>query len=486
MKKFTVKSGRDVIGTVSPRIYGGFVEHAGRNVYGGVYDPEDPTADKNGFRNDVLACVRDLDMPITRYPGGSFTSTWRWEDGIGPQKNRPVRLDAAWQQMEPNLFGIDEFIRWARLAGTEPMITLNLCTRGILEAEALWEYCNFPGGTAISDMRIRNGFKEPHNVRYWCLGNEIFGAWEVGQKSAQEYAVLARETAKLLKQHDPDLKLVLCGTPDDMNWNRIVLDECYPYIDIISLHEFFNNTRSRAEYLRKPDIFGERIEDTAAVCEVTRHNHRKQKEIKIAVDEWVVWNFDFKKVPGEDWTVGPHLLEQDYTMLDALLAGTLLTTLQNHCDKVDLACIAQTVNVIAPIRTEKNGVLWKQSIYDVFRLNSKYGRGEALKYQAEGDDFGADPAPAVSVIRNEEDHTMTWFITVRGDDSVDFSALWEPEGKTEILEAYTMSSKDMTRTNAPGKEPLHAKKFSGIKLTDREMKAKLAPLSWNMIRIKTQ
>ena len=484
MKKFNVVTTHEVIGSVAPEIYGGFVEHLGRNVYGGVYDPEDPTADENGFRRDVLKCIRELDMPLTRYPGGCYTDTWRWEDGVGPRELRPVRLDAAWMQKEPNTFGLDEFVRWARMAGTEPVVTLNLSTRGIQEAEELWEYCNFPGGTALSDRRIRNGAEKPHNIRYWCLGNEQYGTWEVGHKNAADYAKLARETAKLLKMHDRDLKIILCGNPYDMDWNRTVLSECYMYVDFISLHELFNNKLPRADYFRKVDAFGEKIREIAVCCEIERKRRNTDKRLKISVVEWIVWNLDRTRRPGEEWTVGAHLLEQNYTMLDALEEGSIFSLFHNNADVVGMACVAQSINVIAPIRTEKNGVLWKQCIYDIFRLNSRYGRGRALRCFVESDDFGQDPAPAVSVIHDPAANTLTYFITVRSPDEIRFTAQPLQKGEGKILEAYSMHADDLSAGNGPGREILHAEKFRGARISGGALSVRLRPFSWNMIRVQ--
>lgn len=478
MKQCSVYAGPARIGPVPDELYGGFVEHLGRNVYGGVYDPGDPSSDENGFRTDVMKCIRDLSMPVTRYPGGCYTDTWRWEDSVGPGEFRPVRLDPQWRQKEPHRFGLDEFIRWCRLVKTEPVITFNLSTRGILEAEELWEYCNFPGGTTLSDRRIRNGAKEPYNIRYWCLGNEIYGS-AVGRRSAAEYAVLARETARIIRMHDPEAHLIVCGNPFDPDWNRTVLKECAPFVDFLSLHRMFDDRDGN--YLLLPEVFAAEIRRAGALCEDVRRRLGLRHRIRIAVDEWILYDHKRRERPGEAWTVGPHLLEQDYTVTDALLAGALLSMFQNHCDKVALACIAQSVNVIAPIRTEKNGVLWKQSIYDPLRCSSRYGRGEALKCRTRGASAAGLYASSVWNPRRRE---LVFFLTVRAGTPVRVRLAWEGVPPLGAARAVSLHSCDLTKVNSPGSEELHAERFEDVRTVPGGAEAVLPPFSWTMIRFK--
>ena len=200
------------IGEVDPRLYGSFIEHLGRAVYGGIYEPEHPTADDMGFRQDVLDLVRELGVPIIRYPGGNFVSGYDWEDGVGPVEERPRRLDLAWKTVETNRVGTNEFAAWAKRAGAEPMIAVNLGTRGTDAARNLVEYCNHPGGSYWSDLRRSHGAEEPHAVGVWCLGNEMDGPWQIGHKTAAEYGRLAVETAKAMKWVDPSIELVACGS----------------------------------------------------------------------------------------------------------------------------------------------------------------------------------------------------------------------------------------------------------------------------------
>ena len=465
-------------GKADKKLYGGFVEHLGRNVYGGVFDPADPCADENGFRKDTLSFIRELSTPITRYPGGNFAHSWKWEDSIGPKAKRPVRLDDSWKQKETNQFGLDEFISWCRLAGTEPMLTINLCTRGILEARELWEYCNFPSGTFLSDLRIANGHKEPYNIKYFCLGNEMHGACEVGQRDAKEYAWIARETAKTLKRFDPEMKLVFCGA--DSDWNRIVVEECFEFMDFLSLHEVFNWKDGRKEYLSSMDVFGEKIDEAYAICEEIRIKHGSEKKIRISVDEWIVWDFDQRGRKEEEWTCGRHLLEQDYNIIDAVMQGALFSMFQNRCDKIALACVAQSVNVIAPIRTEKNSVIWKQSTFDPFKYNSLYGRGDVWKYTM--DHKGEDLPPAVSIVSDEEKRFLTVFISVRTEEQLDLTLAFENFPNLKFIEALTENCEDLALVNTPGHEELHAKDLAGVESDGKGLHGLFPAYSWNMIR----
>ncbi|MBP5181667.1 MAG: alpha-N-arabinofuranosidase [Lentisphaeria bacterium] len=466
------------IGKAGKELYGGFVEHLGRNVYGGVFDPQDPCADENGFRKDTLSLIRELDMPVTRYPGGNFAHSWKWEESIGPKEKRPVRLDDSWKQKEPYLFGLDEFVRWCRLAGTEPLLTFNLCTRGILEARELWEYCNFPKGTFLSDLRRANGAEEPYHIKYFCLGNEMNGSCEVGQRDAKEYAWIARETAKTLKRFDPEIKLIFCGAEEE--WNRIVAEECFEFMDFLSLHEVFNWKDGRKAYLESVDRFGERIDKAYALCEEIAEKRSSDKRIRISVDEWIVWDFDQRGRKEEEWTSGRHLLEQDYNILDAVLQGALFSMFQNRCDKVGLACCAQSVNVLAPIRTEKNSVIWKQATFDPFKYNSRYGRGDVWKTEMETN--GLETAPAVSVVSDREKGTLTFFISVRTEQELEMEFCWKNFENVCFAEALTEKCDSLTQVNAPGRETLRAEKLETVSPKENGFRALFPGYSWNMVR----
>lgn len=373
-----------VTGEVDKRIYGSFIEHLGRAVYQGIYQPESPFADEQGFRKDVIGLVRELGVPVVRYPGGNFVSGYHWEDGIGPKENRPARLDLAWRVIESNQFGLNEFMDWARKAGTAPMMAVNLGTRGPEDAKNLVEYCNIPKGSLYSDLRRSHGYQEPHNIKLWCLGNEMDGPWQMGHKTAAEYGRIAAEAGRIMRMVDPDIELVACGssglTMDTFGyWEDQVLSECYDQVDYLSLHQYYGNREDNsADFLGSTASMDRFIRSVVAICDSVRAKKRKSKKICLSFDEWNVWyhsNEEDKKIPA--WTSAPHQLEDVYNFEDALLVAGMMITLLRHADRVKIACLAQLVNVIAPIMTSDEGA-WKQTIYYPFALISRYGRGQVL------------------------------------------------------------------------------------------------------------
>ena len=465
-----------VIGEVKKEIYGGFVEHLGRNVYGGVYEPESPVADEDGFRKDVISLVRELDMPVTRYPGGCYIDLERWEDSVGP--NRKSRLEPAWHQLEPNTFGLDEFMKWARKVNTEPLMTVNVANRTLMDTLSLYEYCNFPGGTYWSDQRRANGVEKPYNIKNWCLGNELYGPWEMGHMSAAEYGRLAREHGKLLKKKlDPECNIIVTGYPHDREWNRTVLDICGEYTDILSLHCGFAKTPERTErqYLERVDFFEKGLIETIKECKA--YEALTGRHISISVDEWIIWDFDRRRRPEEEWTVGMHLLEQDYSIQEAMITGSLFSCFHRYADWIDIACIAQSVNVIAPIRTEPDGTSWKQSIFFPFQLTSQNGRGMSLKIEELNN---ADKSIYGSAVLNEDDGVLTLFITNRSNEECKFTA--EFDGISKVAESVVMDCDDHEKTNAPGDETVKPRPFA-VALNGNTVEAVLPGFSWSMIKL---
>lgn len=193
---------------VDERIFGSFIEHLGRAVYGGIYQPEHSQADEDGFRKDVIELVKELGVPVIRYPGGNFVSNFFWEDSVGPLSSRQPRLDLAWKTLEPNTFGLGEFAKWTKKTGSQMMMAVNLGTRGVADACNLLEYCNHPGGTKYSNLRRSYGIEDPYGIKLWCLGNEMDGEWQIGKKTMDEYGRLSQETAKAMKLIDPSIELV--------------------------------------------------------------------------------------------------------------------------------------------------------------------------------------------------------------------------------------------------------------------------------------
>lgn len=375
----------NIISKIDERIYGSFIEHLGRAVYGGIYQPGNPNSDVDGFRKDVMALVRELNVPVIRYPGGNFVSGYNWEDGVGPKENRPVRLDLAWFTTETNEFGMQEFQKWLEKVGSNMMMAVNLGTRGPDSARNLVEYANFPSGTFLSDLRISHGRKEPYGIKTWCLGNEMDGPWQMGAKTADEYGRIAAEAAKLMKWTDPDIELVACGSsnshmPTYGSWESTVLSHVYDHVDYISMHEYYGNPDDDTPtFLSETETMDKFIKSVVSICDRIKEEKHSDKTMYLSFDEWNVWYHSLDHdAKLERWGRAPHRLEDVYNFEDALLVGGLLITLIKNSDRVRMACLAQLVNVIAPIMTDDDGA-WPQTIYHPYQLTSRYGRGSALR-----------------------------------------------------------------------------------------------------------
>lgn len=389
MKKASIILDRDYrIGMIDKRMYGSFIEHLGRAVYGGIYEPGHPLADEDGFRTDVLDAVRKLGVPVVRYPGGNFVSGFNWEDSIGPAASRPKRLDPAWSTTETNEVGLHEFARWTKKADSELMYAVNLGTRGPQEARDVLEYANHPGGTRLSDLRIANGMTDPLGIKLWCLGNEMDGPWQIGQKTAFEYGRIANEAAKLMKMVDPSIEVVACGSsgsgmPTFGDWELTMLNECYDNVDYVSLHRYYGNpTSDTASFLASTMDMDDFIKTVVSICDAVKGKKHSGRQVHLSFDEWNVWyhsnaqDEEIKK--REKWGRALPLLEDIYNFEDALLVGSMLITLLRNADRVKVACLAQLVNVIAPIMTRNGGGCWAQTIYYPFMHASAYGRGTSL------------------------------------------------------------------------------------------------------------
>ncbi len=400
----------DVVGPVRPELFGGFVEHLGRAVYTGLHEPGHPLAGADGMRGDVLDLVRELGVTTVRYPGGNFVSAHRWEDGVGPPAQRPVRLDPAWHSTEPNTVGVDELVAWCRRAGVEPMMAVNLGTRGTQEALDLLEYCNHPGGTALSDRRRANGSPEPHRIRTWCLGNEMDGPWQVGHRSADEYGRLAGRTARAMRMLDPDLVLVACGSsglemPTFGAWEREVLRHTADCVDLISAHSYFwLRDGDLASFLASGVELDRFVTDVVAAADEACAAAGVDRRIDVSVDEWNVWDLEAetsRPPTGSDWPVAPRLLEQRYSVADAVVVGSLLMTLLERSDRVAAASLAQLVNVIAPIMTEPGGPAWRQSTFHPFALTARWARGDVVRCRVDGREVAtarSGDVPAVAAV----------------------------------------------------------------------------------------
>jgi alpha-L-arabinofuranosidase len=362
------------ISHVDPRVFGGFLEHMGRAVYEGVFDPKSGSADGDGFRKDTLGALQTLRMTAMRYPGGNFASGYHWMDGIGPKNQRPTVRELAWQSIEPNQFGTDEFTKMARLMNWTPMFTVNLGTGTPEEARNWVEYCNSPVGSRYANLRAENGSVEPHNVKLWCLGNEMDGPWQLGHVPADQYAIRAQQAAKLMKDTDPTIETVACGSctitlPTYMDWDRTILEYIGPFADYISLHRYAGNPKGdTSDYLAVTNSIDQQIEEMDAVCRFVQAKTRSKKRHYLCFDEWNVW---YRTMNPENTNgrgkFAPPLIEEHYNLEDALVVAGFLNSFIRHADTVKIANIAQIVNVIAPILTRGDEMLL-QSIYYPFAM----------------------------------------------------------------------------------------------------------------------
>ena len=487
------------IGPVDPRLYGSFIEHLGRAVYGGIYEPGHPTADEMGFRQDVLAAVRDLGVTLVRYPGGNFVSGYNWRDGVGPQAQRPRRLDLAWRTLEPNTVGTDEFCAWARRAGVVVDLAVNLGTAGIDEARSLVEYCNHPGGSFYSDLRRAYGTPDPHRVPIWCLGNELDGPWQLGHKTADEYGRLAAETALAMKGVDPTIELVACGSsgagmPTFGAWEATVLDHVAPYVDYISLHQYYNKVGDDlGTFLAQTVEMDAFIHAVVSVCDYIQAKKRLKKPLGLAFDEWNVWY----QQPGDQvlmaeqpWQIGPPLFEAPYSHEDALVVGLMLITLLRHADRVKIGCLAQLVNTIAPISTVPGGGLWRQTIYYPFQHAAHFGRGTVLDLQIRSPTyanvrFGAVPLLDAVAVRDEAHETLVIFAVNRGQTGpLPLEGDLRGVSGYRVVEHLVLEHPDPTARNTAA-QPTEVLPHAGgdARLANGRLTATLPRLSWNVIRL---
>ena len=354
------------VGKLDRRVFGGFIEHLGRCIYGGVFDEGSSLSDDLGFRQDVLEAAEKLRIPILRWPGGNFVSGYHWTDGIGPREERPRKMELAWHTEESNRFGTDEFIEYCRVMGTEPYICVNMGTGTMDEAAAWVEYCNGTGGTYWANLRRENGNEEPYNVKYWALGNEMYGPWQIGALSAEDYVKKARQFAKVMKWTDPGIELVGCGLNGWSEWDRIVIEGLAPFIEHHSIHLYTGSDDHWSNVLA-PHQAGRALDTCHTFIERTRLEQGINHSIHIAYDEWNVW---FRE---RDETSG---LEECYNLSDALAVATYLNIFFRRCEMVKIANLAQMVNVIAPVFTSEED-LFLQTIYHPLSLYAEHA-GETV------------------------------------------------------------------------------------------------------------
>jgi alpha-L-arabinofuranosidase len=462
---------RRVVATIDRRLFGSFLEHLGRAIYGGIFEPGSKLADQNGFRRDVLDEIRKLQVPIVRYPGGNFVSGYDWLDGVGPRSARPAVLDRAWNTIDTNQFGTNEFLAWCRAVGTEPLLGLNFGTGTAEKAAALVEYCNVPSGTKWSNLRRSHGVEIPWGVKQFCLGNEMDGTWQIGHMTAIEYGRKAVDAARQMRSVDSGLQLVACGSSGPgmatyLEWDRVVLEECYDQVDAISLHRYFglnsDIVKDDARFLASNLEMERQIEDVAAVCDYVRGRRRSNKRLWLSFDEWNVW---YRQTNGNGrGQQAPHLLEEIYDLRDALVVGGALNSLMRHADRVRVACLAQLVNVIAPIMTDSTRLV-RQTTYYPYAWALASAKGQALDLATDVQTYDAAPVgkvPYVDVagtIDPASGETALFALNRDLDKARELKVRWRDGAPGRVVSAEVLTGRDLKATNtldAPSNVVPHA------------------------------
>lgn len=489
------------IAEIDKRIYSSFIEHLGRAVYDGIYNPNHVTADTYGFREDVKSVIKELQVPLIRYPGGNFVSGFKWEDSVGLRSERPKRLDLAWRTLETNQVGLNEFYHWCKDINSEVMLAVNLGTRGIEDACNLLEYCNHPGGTYFSNLRISHGAKEPYDIKIWCLGNEMDGEWQIGHKTADEYGRLACETARAMRKINPQIQLVAAGSSSPgmktfPEWERKVLEHTYDDVDYISLHQYLgNNTGDINDYLAmamETEAFIHTVEST---CDFVQSKKRSKKRMFLSFDEWNVWYHtycsDQEEMCNSPWRTNPSLLEDTYTIADAVVFGSMLITILKHADRIKIACLAQLVNVIAPIRTEINGGgIWKQTIYWPFAQACQYGQGCVLNSVISSPKYDSKSfcdvryLESVCIYNELESELIIFAVNRNRKEQLALEVDLHAFGKGVIIEHSSLFHENHNMVNGYNAQSVFPRKIKQSKIVEGILHTMLPPLSWNMLRVQ--
>ncbi len=491
------------IGEVNKNIYGNFVEHLGRCVYGGIYEEGSPLSDERGFRKDVLEAVKDLNVTITRYPGGNFVSNYHWKDGIGPKDQRPPRMELAWARLESNRFGTDEFVQYAKEMGTEPYFSVNMGTGTIEEAQQWVEYCNVASGPYYAELRKKNGYPEPYNIKYWSLGNEMDGFWQMGHLNAEDYAKKAREAAKLMKLTSPNIKLIAAGSSnyrpnaDPNEWNATILKELRDVVDYLALHMYVGNPDDNYyNYMSTPRVLEERTRVVKGLIdrEMENADRGNREPIYIAWDEYNSWY----RARTDETMAGTRALEEHYNLEDALVIAGFLNAFVRNADIVKMANMAQLVNVIAPIFTDEKG-MFKQTIYYPLQLFSKNVYGTSLDLFVDCETYNTeeffiglgesttkqDNVPfidasatyyndevVINVINRNKDKAITTDIISQSGDF---------EGEFKVME---VNGSDVKATNGFGKTEVETKQKSSVKAKGNVLTYSFPAHSFTQIKAK--
>lgn len=488
------------VGEIDPRLFGSFVEHMGRCVYTGIYEPGHPASDGEGFRTDVEALIDELGPTLVRYPGGNFVSGYQWEDGIGPRESRPRRIDYAWRSIESNQIGVDEFLPWAERRNLQTMMAVNLGTRGILDAANLVEYCNVGSGTEWSDRRRANGRDDPYGIGLWCLGNEMDGPWQTGHTTALEYGRLAAQTAQAMKAVDPSIELVACGSssrdmPTFGEWESTVLGECGDYVDYISLHAYYEERDgNRRRFLESgADLHGF-IGDVVATADAATARRHSSKQINLSLDEWNVWYIANQKPDNQALREAPPLIEDDYSALDAVVVGDLLIAMMNNADRVKIGAQAQLVNVIAPIRTEPGAGAWRMTTFYPFAAAATQAGATVLDArvsstsQTPGERTAVDDVAFAATTRQSNSGTaeLTLFLTNRAAAPANVVIDVTGYSGLSVIGASVMTA-DHFGGRATARDALEARprETRAYSITPSGLEVQLEPESWTVIRARS-
>lgn len=493
MKKYKVLANKNlIVGQTEDTLFSSFIEHLGRAVYGGIYQPNHPTADKNGFRNDVADVVKELDLSLVRYPGGNFVSGYFWEDGIGPRKNRPVKKEEAWRSIETNEIGTDEFMIWAKKVNVKPMMAVNMGTGTTDSARNLVQYCNADDDSKYANLRRKYGSKDPYKVIYWGLGNEMDGEWQIGHLPADKYVEKAKEAAHKMKEVDPNIKFIGCGSSSiDMatfpEWDRTVVDGLYDEIDYLSIHQYFYESTTEDDYFASNLAMEKYIGTFRSLLNYVQTKHRFKKPIYLCFDEYNVW-YNNKPLP-EEYQIAPAILQENQSMKDALVFGGLTNALLNNCDIVKIACLAQLVNVIAPIMTENDGGVVLNTIWYPYLDFCKYMRGTSLKtFVAGGEQFDSRYGKAYyisqAITHNDKELVIQVVNYAKEDTEVEFE-IGDFNG-FELISHTAMHDEDLNARNT-SENPNRVVPFEvkdQVKIDGDKVTVKLGKLSWNLIRLR--
>jgi alpha-N-arabinofuranosidase len=492
-----------IVGDISSRLFGSFVEHMGSVIYTGIFQPDHPNADKNGFRRDVLELVKELELGVIRYPGGNFTSGYDWLDTIGPKESRPQKIDLAWRGIEPNTFGIHEFFDWLKETGAEPIFTINLGTKGIDDARNIVEYCNFPKNSYWSDLRRKNGSEEPFNVKLWCLGNELDGPWQIGAKSAYDYGRLANEASKVMKLVDDSIETILVGSSTPRlasypEWDRIALEQAYETVDYLALHNYIdkydeddltkppkNERDDTPTYLAKSYRFDRQIEEVVAACDYVKGLLRSEKTMYLAFDEWNVHSQPEKQ--HEDFQVGSPIDWCFFTMEDSLLFGSLGLSILRHADRVKIACQSLLVNTIPLILTDPQGEAWCNPTYFIMAHLSRYAKGTVLKQITKGPTYDCEKVKNVPIVDSvviENQQELVLFLVNRGEQKqtihLDHDFALSQTAEHIVLKSDTLFAKNLRET--PNKIVPESKEI--VFENEEAITVTVEKYSWNVVKIK--